>query len=112
MDTKWLIAIVIGNVIAAIVKESVSGFIKLMPAMAATLTAKLRPMVVRILRRYWRVGFDLLGMMLVGLAFPFLAAQFPAVTHLSVFIIAQLSAWMVFWNIELLKDMRALNNAV
>jgi hypothetical protein len=56
MDTKWLIAIVIGNVIAAIIKELVSGVIKRIPKMTATLKAKLLAKVIHILHMNWSKG--------------------------------------------------------
>jgi hypothetical protein len=79
MDTKWLIAIVIGNVIAAIVKELVGAFIKRLPKMMATLIGKLMPTVISILIKHWqRIDLVMTGVVALSqFGFAFWASQTP-----------------------------------
>ncbi len=110
MDTKWLITIVIANVIAAIVKELVTGVIKRMPSTTATLTAKLKPIVTAFLRKYWRMLVDLVGMVVVIIGFRFVAPTLGPVTHGTVFVVGMFAAWFIYWQFELVKDLRKLTD--
>src|SRR5437899_10660777 len=106
MDTKWLIAIVIANVIAAIVKESVAAFIKRMPKMMATLIGKLRPRVMSVLSRHWRIivdgGFTLYSW---GALVLFMRSKDP-VTRGDVVAISFMTCMLFYWQTQLVLDVR------
>jgi len=105
MDTKWLITIVIGNVIAAIVKESASWVIKRMPKMTATLIGKLKPTVIIILRRYWRVIFDLVIIILSVITLRILTGSKEPMSRQDVYLISFAAYSLFYWNIEFSKDL-------
>ena len=105
MDTKWLIAIVIGNVIAAIVKELVSSVIKRMPNMMATLIGKLKPTVISILRRYWRVIFDLVLMVMSLFVLIIVMRSKEPLTRSDVFLISSMAYMLFHWQTQFAKDL-------
>jgi len=108
MDKTQIITIIITAVITAVIKEIISAILRRIPSVTQKFKTSLTLTIKRIIRKYWRVLFDILGMMFVIAMLRYWVRQFPTVSHGSVFIIAYLAAWLVYWNVELIRDIRKI----
>jgi len=108
MDKTQIITIIITAVITAVIKEIISSLLRRIPSVTDELKLTVTLTLRKIAQKYWRIAFDIVVMAFLIAMLRYWILQFPTVSHGSVFIISYLTAWFVYWNIELLKDIRGI----
>jgi hypothetical protein len=108
MDKTQIITIVVTAVVTAVIKELISAVVKSAPSVTSKIKKGLISTLLQALRKYWRVLFDAAMMAFLIIFLRHMVLQFPDVTHGSVFIIAYIAAWLVYWNVVFIKDIRGI----
>jgi hypothetical protein len=108
MDKTQIITIIITAVIAAVIKEIISAVVKGVPSVTAKLKKGLVSTLRQIMWKYWRVLFDAAMMAFLVIMLRYCVLQFPTVSRGSVIIMAYFASWLVYWNVELIKDIRRI----
>ena len=111
MDTKQLMISVTAAVIVAIAKELTSWAVKRTPPAMSRLTATLSPIIRRFVSKYWRVLCDLVVIVIMLLFIRWSVVSSEPLKRTDVFLISFFTASLVYWQAELMKDLRRIHDA-
>ncbi len=111
MDTKQLIISVVATVIVVIAKELTSWAVKRTPSTMVRLTATLGPIISRFLRKYWRIVLDAVVIVFMVILIRWSVSPTDTLKRSDVFLISFFTATLVYWQTELMRDLRRIHAA-
>ena len=109
MDKTQIFTLVITALITAVIKEIISAVIRRFPAISRKIGSSLLKSLQTTMRKYWRSLFDLASLVFTVTLIQSWVQHNGVRTTGSVFMIAYLAAWFIYWTTELKQDIRTLN---
>jgi hypothetical protein len=105
MDKIQLINSVIIAVIALLSKEVILWLVKLINPIIKRLIRTLRPTVINVIIRYWRIFIDFCVLVLISFMIRPLLSSVILPSRSEVFLIAFWTAWLVYWLAQFQTDL-------